>query len=406
MNEIVLGSVLFIAIVLILSSIVVAARAFLLPANRIAVMVNGTRQLTGKAGSKLLDILADGGVPVPNACGGKGTCGQCRVTVHAGAGPVLPTEAAKLTRRDVREGVRLACQVTARNDLDVAVADEILGAESWACRVVSSRTLSPLIREIVLELPAGASFDFHAGAFVQVTAPPYALRFADYDIAPEHREAWDKFGLREMVSQSAVPVSRAYSVANRPRDEGRIVLLIRLALPPPHVPGAPPGIVSSWLFGLKAGDTVDVAGPYGDFFARPTQREMVFIGGGVGMAPLRAIIFDQLERVGTTRKLSFWYGARSGIDLFYGEEFDALERKHANFSWVPALSDPARGDSWTGAVGFIHDVVLKDYLAGHPAPEECEYYLCGPPLMIKAVLAMLDEVGVDPESIFFDDFGV
>lgn len=406
MNEIVLGSVLFIAIVLILSSIVVAARAFLLPANRIAVMVNGTRQLTGKAGSKLLDILADGGVPVPNACGGKGTCGQCRVTVHAGAGPVLPTEAAKLTRRDVREGVRLACQVTARNDLDVAVADEILGAESWTCRVVSSRTLSPLIREIVLDLPAGASFDFHAGAFVQVTAPPYALRFADYDIAPEHREAWDKFGLREMVSQSAVPVSRAYSVANRPRDEGRIVLLIRLALSPPHVPGAPPGIVSSWLFGLKAGDTVDVAGPYGDFFARPTQREMVFIGGGVGMAPLRAIIFDQLERVGTTRKLSFWYGARSGIDLFYGEEFDALERKHANFSWVPALSDPARGDSWTGAVGFIHDVVLKNYLAGHPAPEDCEYYLCGPPLMIKAVLAMLDEVGVDPESIFFDDFGV
>lgn len=406
MNEIVLGSVLFIAIVLILSSIVVAARAFLLPADRIAVMVNGTRQLTGKAGSKLLDILADGGVPVPNACGGKGTCGQCRVTVHAGAGPVLPTEAAKLTRRDVREGVRLACQVTARNDLDVAVADEILGAESWTCRVVSSRTLSPLIREIVLELPAGASFDFHAGAFVQVTAPPYALRFADYDIAPEHREAWDKFGLREMVSQSAVTVSRAYSVANRPRDEGRIVLLIRLALPPPHVPGAPPGIVSSWLFGLKAGDTVDVAGPYGDFFARPTQREMVFIGGGVGMAPLRAIIFDQLERVGTTRKLSFWYGARSGIDLFYGEEFDALERKHANFSWVPALSDPARGDSWTGAVGFIHDVVLKNYLAGHPAPEDCEYYLCGPPLMIKAVLAMLDEVGVDPESIFFDDFGV
>ncbi len=406
MNEVVLGSVLFIAIVLILSSIVVAARAFLLPANRIAVMVNGTRQLTGKAGSKLLDILADGGVPVPNACGGKGTCGQCRVTVHAGAGPVLPTEAARLTRRDVREGVRLACQVTARNDLDVAVADEILGAESWTCRVVSSRTLSPLIREIILDLPAGASFDFHAGAFVQVTAPPYALRFADYDIAPEHREAWDKFGLREMVSQSAVPVSRAYSVANRPRDEGRIVLLIRLALPPPHVPGAPPGIVSSWLFGLKAGDTVDVAGPYGDFFARPTQREMVFIGGGVGMAPLRAIISDQLERVGTTRKLSFWYGARSGIDLFYGEEFDALERKHANFSWVPALSDPARGDSWTGAVGFIHDVVLKDYLAGHPAPEDCEYYLCGPPLMIKAVLAMLDEVGVDPESIFFDDFGV
>lgn len=406
MNEIVLGSVLFIAIVLILSSIVVSARAFLLPTSRIAVEVNGTRRLTGKAGSKLLDILADGGVPVPNACGGKGTCGQCRVTVLSGAGPVLPTEAAKLTRRDMREGVRLACQVTARNDLDVAVADEILGAESWTCRVVSSRTLSPLIREIVLELPAGATFNFHAGAFVQVTAPPYALRFADYDIAPEHRAAWDRFGLREMTSQSAAPVSRAYSVANRPQDEGRIVLLIRLALPAPSAPGAPPGVVSSWLFGLRAGDAVEVAGPYGDFFAQETGREMVFIGGGVGMAPLRAIIFDQLERAGTDRRLSFWYGARSGIDLFYREEFDALAGRHANFSWTPALSEPSPDDDWDGAVGFIHDIVLKDYLDVHPAPELCEYYLCGPPLMIKAVLAMLDEVGVDPESIFFDDFGV
>lgn len=406
MNEIILGSVLFVAIVLILSSIVVAARAFLLPTNQIVVRVNGgTRTLAGKAGTKLLDILGDGGVPVPNACGGKGTCGQCRVTVIDGAGSALPTEDAKLTRRELRDGVRLACQVTARNDLDVGVAEDILGAESWTCRVASSRTLSPLIREIVLDLPEAARFDFRAGAFVQVTAPAYALRFADYDIAPEHREAWEKFGLRGMTSQSGAPVSRAYSVANRPRDKGRIVLLIRLALPPPTVPGAPPGIVSSWLFGLKAGDAVEVAGPYGDFFASETGREMIFIGGGVGMAPLRAILSDQLER-GSDRKLSFWYGARSGIDLFYREEFDALAAAHENFSWVPALSEPAAGDAWTGAVGFIHDVVLKQYLAAHPAPEDCEYYLCGPPLMIKAVLAMLDEVGVDADSIFFDDFGV
>lgn len=407
MNEIILGSVLFVAIVLILSSVVVAARAFLLPTDEIAVSVNGgSRTLAARAGTKLLDILADGGVPVPNACGGKGTCGQCRVTVLDGAGPVLPTEATKLTRADMRDGVRLACQVTARQHLAVDVAEEILGAESLTCRVASSRTLSPLIREIVLDLPEGARFGFRAGAFAQVTAPAYSLRFGDYDIAPEHREAWDKFGLREMTSQSPQPVSRAYSIANRPQDEGRVVLLIRLALPPPTVPGAPPGVVSSWLFGLRAGDTVELAGPYGDFFARETQREMVLIGGGVGMAPLRAIIFDQLERAGTTRTLSFWYGARSGIDLFYAQEFDALAARHANFSWRPALSEPTAEDGWNGARGFIHDVVLKQHLAAHPAPEDCEYYLCGPPLMMKAVLAMLDEVGVDPENIFFDDFGV
>ncbi len=404
MNEIILGSVLFVAIVLILSSIVVAARALLLPAIAIQVVVNGSKTLRAKAGTKLLEILSDGNIPVPAACGGKGTCGQCRVTVTSGAGATLPTEMAKLTRREIRDGVRLACQVTARNDLDVSVADEILGAESWTCRVLTSRTLSPLIREIVLELPESRTLSFRAGAFVTVTAPPYALRFADFEIAAEHRDAWERFGLRDMTSHSGAPTARAYSIANRPDDRG-IVLLIRLALPPPTIQGAPPGVVSSWLFGLRSGDTVEVAGPYGDFAAKETGREMIFIGGGVGMAPLRAIIHDQLRRIGTTRRMSFWYGARSRMDLFYHQEFEALAAQHANFSWTPALSEPAPADNWTGAAGFIHDVVLNRHLAAHPAPEECEYYLCGPPLMIKAVLAMLDEVGVDPESIFFDDFG-
>lgn len=405
MNEIILGSVLFVAIVLILSSIVVAARALLLPTNDIHLLVNGTMTLRAKAGTKLLEILADGGIPIPASCGGKGTCGQCRVTVKSGAGAPLQTEAAKLTRREMKDGVRLACQVTARNDLSVGVADEILGAETWSCRVLSSRTLSPLIREIVLQLPAGQTLNFRAGAFVQVTAPPYALRFADFAIAPEHREAWERFGLRDMASHSAEPVSRAYSIANRPEDKGRIVLLVRLALPPPTVQGAPPGVVSSWLFGLRPGDAVEVAGPYGDFSAKDTGREMILIGGGVGMAPLRAIIFDQLQRVGTDRRMSFWYGARSRVDLFYQDEFDALAACHPNFSWTPALSEPGAAANWTGATGFIHDVVLTRCLATHPAPDDCEYYLCGPPLMIKAVLAVLDEVGVDPDSIFFDDFG-
>lgn len=405
MNEIILGSVLFVAIVLILSSIVVAARALLLPAGTILVRVNGTRTLTGRTGTKLLEILSAGGVPVPAACGGKGTCGQCRVVVTEGAGPVLPTEAARLTRREMRDGVRLSCQVTVRDDLEIGVAEEIMGVQSWTCRVASTRMLSPLIREIVFDLPDGETLDFRAGSFVQVTAPAYSLRFADFDIAPEHDGAWERFGLRNMVSRSAAPTARAYSIANRPDDQGRIVLLIRLALPPPTVRGAPPGIVSSWLFSVKAGDEVAIAGPYGDFAARDTESEMVFIGGGVGMAPLRAIIFDQLQRVGTRRKMSFWYGARSRADLFYEEEFDALAAHHPNFSWMPALSEPAPGDDWQGPTGFVHDVVLTRHLADHAAPEDCEYYLCGPPLMIKAVLAMLDEIGVDPENILFDDFG-
>lgn len=404
MNEIILGSVLFVAFVLILTAIVVAARALLLPRNDIMVSINKSTSLQAKAGTRLLDILNGAGIAVPAACGGKGTCGQCRVKVTDGAGKALATEAAKLTRQDIAAGMRLACQVTARANLEIEVGEDILGAESWACTVTGSRTLSPLIREIVIQLPDGVTFDFRAGAFIQVTAPPHLRRFSDFDIEPEHAHMWNRFNLRTMTSQCNVAVSRAYSIANRPQDSGCIVLLIRLALPPPTVHDAPPGIVSSYLFGLMAGDIIDVAGPYGEFSAQETGREMVFIGGGVGMAPLRAIIFDQLDTLQTGREMSFWYGARSRIDLFYQDEFDALQAKHSNFSWTPALSEP--GEDWMGTTGFIHDVVLKQHLNKHPAPEDCEYYLCGPPLMIKAVLSMLDEIGVGPESIFFDDFGV
>lgn len=405
MNEIILGSVLFVAFILILTSIVVAARALLLPSNDILVSVNNTTDLRATAGTTLLDILNDAGIAVPAACGGKGTCGQCRVVVNGGAGRASAIEAAKLTRRDVAAGFRLACQVTARADLSVEIGEDILDADSWTCTVASCRSLSPLIREVVLQLPKGMPLDFRAGAFVQVTAPPYTQRFADFDIAPRHGEMWERFDLRAMTSRSDVPASRAYSIANRPEDKGYIVLLIRLALPPPTVRGAPPGIVSSYLFGLKPGDIVDVAGPYGEFAARESGREMIFIGGGVGLAPLRAIIHEQLKIIQSGRKISLWYGARSRIDLFYQDEFDALQAEHGNFSWTPALSEPVTGDNWTGETGFIHDVVLKQHLNDHPAPEDCEYYLCGPPLMIKAVRAMLDEIGVDPGSIIFDDFG-
>jgi len=281
----------------------------------------------------------------------------------------------------------------------------VLGAEAFDCAVVSVKTLSPLIREVVFERKDGKPFEFRAGAYVQVTAPAYRLAYSDIEVDPEYQAAWDRMGLKGLVAESGEPVTRAYSIASVPSDKGRIVLFIRLAVPPPHQAGVPPGIVSSWIFGLKPGDSAQLSGPYGHFCATDTDREMVFIGGGVGMAPLRAIVFDQLERLGTKRKMSYWYGARSKIDLFQSEGLEALAKSHNNFSWTVAMSEPAPEDNWDGPTGFVHSVVYENYLKDHPAPWDCEYYLCGPPLMIQAVLSMLDECGVDPESIYFDDFG-
>lgn len=405
MTEILFGSAVFTVAVMLLSLMVMAARRLLVPSNAVTVTVNGDRALPARAGLKLLNVLLDGGIAVPAACGGVGTCGLCRVTVTDGGGEALITETARLNRRELGDGMRLACQVTMRGDMAVRVPDDLLGVTSLTCIVRSARTLSPLIREIVLDLPPDADFSFRAGAFVQVTAPPYDLSFADFDIEERHAAAWKRFDLRKTRSASRAVVTRAYSLANTPADKDCVVLLIRLALAPPSAPHLPPGVMSSYLFSVKAGDTLVVAGPHGDFGARDSQREMVFIGGGVGMAPLRAIIFDQLVRLGTNRKISFWYGARSRADLFYVDEFDRLQEEHENFRWTVALSDPAADDQWDGANGFVHDVVLERHLANHPAPETCEYYLCGPPLMIKAVLTMLDEAGVGSDSIFNDDFG-
>jgi Na+-transporting NADH:ubiquinone oxidoreductase subunit F len=279
-----------------------------------------------------------------------------------------------------------------------------LAIKAFDCTVRSTRPLTPLIKELVLDLPVGAELNFTAGAFLQVTAPPFRVEFADFDVAKEHQPIWDRLHLRDLTVHSRTPTTRAYSLANRPEDRGCIVFNVRLALPPPGT-HAPPGIVSSYLFSLKPGDSLRVAGPYGGFRAQATDREMVFIGGGVGMAPLRAIIFDQLERVGTRRKISYWYGARNRGELFYAEEFDRLQMRHNNFQWTAALSEVRPEDHWDGPTGFIHQVVFEQLLQDHSAPEECEYYLCGPPLMVKAVFAMLDNVGVERENVFLDDFG-
>jgi Na+-transporting NADH:ubiquinone oxidoreductase subunit F len=403
--DILIGIFFFTALVVLLALAVTSARAIMFSSKPVTVTVNGTRELPASVGQKLLGALLDDGVAVPAPCGGTGTCGLCSVTVSVGGGEVLPTEAAHLSRREIKEGLRLACQVTVRGDIAVRVPEELLGIEVMECAVRSARTLSPLIKEIVLDLPSEIQFNLRPGAYVLVTAPAYDLSFADISVAAEYEPAWKQFDLRKIKVASTAPVMRAYSIANTPAEKDCIVLLVRLALPPPSDITLPPGVVSSYLFSIGEGDRLSVAGPHGDFAAQHSDREMVFIGGGVGMAPLRAIIFDQLEHLGTKRKISFWYGARAAIDLFYVDQFNALAARHENFKWTVALSDPLAGDEWEGATGFIHDVVFDAYLKDHPAPQDCEYYICGPPLMTKAVFSMLEEVGVDDESIFNDDFG-
>lgn len=405
MTDILLGIALFTLIVMVLSLAVLAARAFLAPPAMATVTVNQDRKIVARTRQKLLDVLHDNGILVPSACAGAGTCGLCKVAVTGGGGEVLPTERSKLDRQEVRSGMRLACQVQLRGDVAVQIPDDLLGTNIWDCKVASTRSLAPFIREVVLDLPEGGDLQFRAGSFVQITAPPHDLRYADFDIAPAFEPIWQQMSLRALSSGSKVEVTRAYSIANRPEDKGRIVLNIRLALPPPAVEGAPPGIVSSYLFDVKPGQTVRATGPYGNFGAIDTGKEMVFIGGGVGMAPLRAIIFDQLERLGTDRRISFWYGARSKVELYYADEFEALQKKHANFTWTVALSDPKQEDNWDGPTGFVHNVAYQAYLKNHATPEDCEYYLCGPPLMIRAVFSMLDDIGVERSSIFSDDFG-
>ena len=406
MNTVLLAMLVFVSLVLLLSASVMRVRRWLLPTRPVTLRLRDSAPIPARQGDTLLQALQGAGIQVPAACGGAGTCGQCRVVVLAGGGEALPSERARLDRLALRAGTRLACQLVLRNDLDLRVADSLLKAEQWTCTVVSNRPLTPLIRELVIQLPEGINFAFRPGSYVMLEAPAYQLAFGELEPAPEHREIWQRLQLDRLQASSVQPVRRAYSLANVPADgHDRVVLLVRLALPPPNRPGLPPGVVSSWLFARRPGDRLPVAGPFGEFAARESEREMIFIGGGVGMAPLRAMIADQLQRAGRSRQISYWYGARSRIELFYQDEFDALAAAHENFRWTLALSDPLPEDQWQGECGFIHEVLYQRYLASHPAPEDCEYYLCGPPLMIRAVLAMLDQLGVEPGQIFNDDFG-
>ena len=405
---ILLGVFMFTLIVLALVVLILFAKSKLVQSGHATIVINDDPEHTYQVplGGKLLNTLSDVGVYLPSACGGAGTCGECKCIVKEGGGDVLPTERSKLTRREVREKYRLSCQVAVKGDMKIEVPPEVFEIKKWECTVRSNKNVATFIKELILELPEGESVDFRAGGYIQIEAPPHVVYFKDFDIDEQYREDWTKAGLWDLVSKVDEPIVRAYSMANYPLEKGIIMLNVRIATPPPNMPHVPPGQMSSYIFSLKPGDKVTISGPYGEFFARDTDNEMVFIGGGAGMAPMRYIIFDQLKRLNTKRKMTFWYGARSKREIFYQEDFDTLAKEHENFSWTVALSEPLPEDNWDGPVGFIHQVAYDMYLKDHPAPEDCEYYLCGPPVMLNAVQNMLDSLGVEPENIMFDDFGI
>ncbi|MFK8019415.1 MAG: NADH:ubiquinone reductase (Na(+)-transporting) subunit F [Pseudomonadales bacterium] len=406
-GTIVTGVGMFTVVVMSLVALILVARSRFVSTGNVTIQINDDpeRAITVPAGGKLLNTLADKGIFLSSACGGGGTCAQCKCQVLDGGGSILPTEEGHFTRGERNEAWRLSCQVAVKQDMKIQVDPEFFGVKSWETTVVSNDNMATFIKELVLAIPAGESVDFRAGGYVQLEAPAHTVNYKDFDIPEEYRGDWDRFKVFDNVSTVKEPIIRAYSMANYPEEKGIIKFNIRVASPPPGSVGIPPGQMSSWAFNLKPGDKVNVFGPFGEFFAKDTDAEMVFIGGGAGMAPLRSHIFDQLKRLNSKRKISYWYGARSLREMFYVEDFDTLAAECDNFDWHVALSDPMPDDDWNGLTGFIHQVVLDNYLKSHPAPEDCEYYLCGPPMMNKAVLTMLDELGVEKENILLDEFG-
>jgi Na+-transporting NADH:ubiquinone oxidoreductase subunit F len=404
---ILMGVIMFCGVVLSLVGVLLVAKAKLVPSGDVRILINDddSKALTTPAGSTLLNTLAANKIFIPSACGGKGSCGVCKVVVHAGGGSLLPTEEAHINRREAREGMRLACQVKVKQDMKIEVEPEIFSVRKWQCKVRSNHNVATFIKELVLELPAGESVPFRAGGYIQIECPPHTADYKDFDVEEEYRSSWDKFNVWQYKSVVDETVTRAYSMANYPEEKGIIMLNVRIATPPPRTEGIPPGIMSSYIFSLKPGDEVTISGPYGEFFAKETKREMCFIGGGAGMAPMRSHIFDQFRRLKTDRKATFWYGARSLCEMFYQEDFDSIAAENDNFNWYVALSEPLPEDNWDGLKGFIHQVLYDEYLSKHPEPEEIEYYLCGPPMMLAACTKMLKNLGVEDDMIMYDDFG-
>lgn len=405
-TEIILGVVMFTVIVLSLVAVILAARSKLVSTGDIVIEINDDPEHTVKtqSGGKLLGKLAEQGIFLSSACGGGGSCAQCKCKVLDGGGAILPTETGHFTPREIKEGWRLSCQVPVKQDMKVEVPEEFFGVERWECSVQSNHNCATFIKETILTLPEGVDVDFRAGGYVQLEAPPHEVHFKDFDIDKEYHEDWDKHNLWQYKSVVKEDIVRAYSMANYPEEKGELRFNIRIATPPPGT-NHPPGQMSSYVFALKPGDKITVMGPFGEFYAKDTNAEMIFIGGGAGMAPMRAHIFDQLKRLNSKRKISFWYGARSVRETFYVDDFNQLQEEFDNFEWHIALSDPLPEDNWDGPTGFIHNVLYDKYLKDHEAPEDVEYYMCGPPIMNAVTIKMLKDLGVEDENIALDDFG-
>ncbi len=401
---------MFLFVMLVLVSILLYARAKLVPSGPVKITINDEKELEVNAGDTLLTTLSRESIYLPSACGGGGTCAMCKCQVLDGAGDILPTEVGYFTRKEIQEKWRLSCQIKVKQDLDIRVPKEIFGIKKWECEVVSNRNVATFIKEFVVRLPEGEDLEFKSGGYIQIDVPPCEIAFNDIEVEEEFRGDWDKLNMWDLKMVNPEPVFRAYSMANHPAEGNIIKLNVRIATPPwdkkkNRFMNVNPGICSTYVFLRKPGDKVTISGPYGDFFIKETEREMVYIGGGAGMAPLRSHIFHLFHTLKTKRKVSYWYGARSRREVFYEEDFRKIEKKFPNFSFHIALSEPLPEDKWDGHKGFIHQVVLDNYLKDHPEPEELEYYICGPPIMNESVLHMLDNLGVPEENIDLDDFG-
>ena len=405
MLEILLGIIIFTAFVIALVFVIIGAKSKLVAEGDVEILINNEKKISVPVGSKLLTALSENGLFVSSACGGGGTCGQCKVKIHSGGGEILPTELSHITKREAAHGERLSCQVSVKHNMNIEVEDDVFGVKKWECTVKSNHNVATFIKELVLELPAGEEINYRAGGYIQIECPEHVSKYSDFNIEERFHEDWNKFNLWRYVSTVKEPALRAYSMASYP-EEKEIMLNVRIATPPPGAPDTvPPGIMSSFIFNLKPGDKCIVSGPYGEFYAKDTDAEMVFVGGGAGMAPMRSHIFDQLRRLKSKRKMTFWYGARSKREMFYVEDFDMLAKENDNFEWHVALSDPLPDDNWDGYKGFIHNVLFEEFIKNHPAPEDCEFYMCGPPIMNTSVINMLLANGVEPENIMLDDFG-
>lgn len=401
-----ISTLVFVGMIVVLVLILIAAESKLVYKGDVKITINENEEksITVPAGKTLLNTLSDQKIFLPSACGGGGTCAMCKCQILEGGGEILPTETSHFSYREQKENWRLSCQVKVKNDMSIRIPEEIFNIQKYSCTVKSNRNVATFIKELVLDLDEGQHLEFRSGGYIQIDIPEYELSFKNFDIDKRFREDWEKYNLFDLQVKNPEPVFRAYSMANHPAEGQKVILNVRIATPPRGM-DVPPGIASSWIFNLKPGDKVTISGPYGEFYIKDTDREMCFIGGGAGMAPMRSHIFHLFHTEKTKRKATFWYGARSRREMFYDEEFKAIAKEHPNFSYHVALSDPLPEDKWNGPVGFIHQVAFDEYLSKHEDPSEIEYYLCGPPMMLDAVQKMLYNLGVDEENIAFDDFG-